>query len=700
MVHGVGLSYRPHLLLCQPVPDLLLSLMQPMTTLPGVGPAVGEKLARVAGGGRVLDLLFHMPEGYMDRRSRPRVADAVPGQIGTFALEVVTTEAPSIKGRPWRIICKDASGFVELVYFARPPQAFTPGQNLIVSGKVDRFGDRLTLPKPDHVLPPERGALVPGIDPVWPLTAGLFPSQVRNALRHALALVPEMPEWHDPALLRREGWPGFREALYAVHLPKEMPGDLPRARLAYDEVLAHQVALAWTRLRNRHRTGRAVDGDGRLRKVTLARFGHPPTPSQVQALAEIGADLAAPRRMLRLLQGDVGSGKTLVALLAMLQVAEAGHQAALMAPTEVLAKQHYRTLSKLASIPVGILTGSVKGVERRRVLGGLENGRLRLVVGTHALFQDAVVYQDLGLAVIDEQHRFGVEQRMTLGGKGEQTDVLVMTATPIPRTLLLTQWGEMEVSRLLEKPGGRQPIRTTIHSLSTLDDVVDGVGRAVQRGERVYWVCPMVSESELTDLAAAEARFMTLAERFGDVVGLAHGQQETHVRDRALAEFTAGRIRLLVATTVVEVGVDVPEASIMVIEHAERFGLAQLHQLRGRVGRGTAQSYCLLLHDDGLTDTMRRRLTLLRDTEDGFVIADEDFRLRGGGDILGKRQSGLPGYRLTDPEQHDRLIQIAARDAAVILEREPKLDGPRGSALRPLMRLFNRMEAVQTLKAG
>ena len=519
-------------------------------------------------------------------------------------------------------------------------------------------------------------------------------------MREAIALVPNLPEWHDPALLRREGWPGFREALRAMHLPAEPPGDAPRARLAYDELLAHQVAMAWTRTRIRLRGGNPIMGDGSLRTVALKRFGHTPTPSQDRALAEIDADLAAPRRMLRLLQGDVGSGKTLVALLAMLRAAEAGRQAALMAPTEVLARQHHRVLGRLSPVPVGLLTGSVKGIDRRRVLNGLASGRLQLVVGTHALFQDAVEYRDLALAVIDEQHRFGVAQRMTLGRKGMRTDVLVMTATPIPRTLLLTQWGEMEVSRLTEKPAGRQPIRTTIHSLATMADVEDGIARALTRGERIYWVCPMVSESELTDLAAAEARYAHLATRFGDAVALAHGQMDPERRDRALAEFAEGSRRLLVATTVIEVGVDVPEASIMVIEHAERFGLAQLHQLRGRVGRGAAQSYCLLLHEDGLSETMRRRLTLLRDTEDGFLIADEDFRIRGGGDMLGKRQSGLPGYKLADPELHGRLVEVAARDAALLLHREPKLDGPRAAAMEPLMRLFGRGEAVRTLEAG
>ena len=709
MVPGMALSYRPHPPPCQPEPgpeplihvdDPLAPLFQPLTTLRGIGPAVAEKIARVARGDRVLDLLFHMPTGYLDRRNRPRIADARPGEIATLSLEVVSIEAPSVKGRPWRVLCRDTTGFIELVYFARPPHAFAPNQAIIASGKVDQFGDRLTLPKPDHVVSAESAGLLPGIDPVWPLTAGLFPSQLRTALRQAIALIPDLPEWHDPALIRRENWPTFRDALAATHLPADMPGDAPRARLAYDELLAHQLAMAWTRIRNRTRPGRAILGDGHLRTEALRRFGHAPTQSQTQALAEIDRDLSAPRRMLRLLQGDVGSGKTLVALMAMLRAVEAGHQAAMMAPTEVLAKQHHRTLSALSPVPIGLLTGSIKGLERRQVLLALAGGRLKLAVGTHALFQDAVAYRDLALAVIDEQHRFGVEQRMTMGKKGERTDVLVMTATPIPRSLLLTQWGEMEISRLEGKPAGRQPIRTTIHSLATLQDVTGGLARALDRGERIYWVCPMVNESELTDLAAAEARFLTLSQRFGPTVGLAHGQQDAATRDRALADFAAGRIQLLVATTVIEVGMDVPEASIMVIEHAERFGLAQLHQLRGRVGRGGAQSYCLLLHEDGLTDTMRRRLTLLRDTEDGFLIADEDFRLRGGGELLGKRQSGLPDYRLADLEQHDRLLQIAQKDSTLTMDRDPKLEGPRSPPLKTLMRLFGRNEAVRTLEAG
>ncbi|MBV8399069.1 MAG: DEAD/DEAH box helicase, partial [Acetobacteraceae bacterium] len=396
----------------------------------------------------------------------------------------------------------------------------------------------------------------------------------------------------------------------------------------------------------------------------------------------------------------VGSGKTLVALLAMLRAGEASAQAALMAPTELLAKQHHRTLARLCPVPVALLTGAVKGTARAHTLRGLGDGSIPLVVGTHALFQEAVTYKDLALAVIDEQHRFGVHHRLLMGGKGERTDVLVMTATPIPRTLLLTQWGEMDVSRLAEKPPGRQPVRTTLHSMGTLDDVLAATERKLEQGAQIYWVCPLVAESELLDIAAAEARFAELRARFGAKVGLAHGRQDASLRDSTLADFIAGRTRILVATTVVEVGVDVPHATVMVIEHAERFGLAQLHQLRGRVGRGEQASFCLLLHEDGLNDSARRRLTVLRDIEDGFAIADADFRLRGGGEILGTKQSGLPGLRLADSVEHEDLLQIAYRDAALLTERDQELFSERGRAVRVLLRLFGRREAARTLLAG
>jgi ATP-dependent DNA helicase RecG len=681
--------------------DLLAPLWAPLITLRGIGPALATLLARATGGERVVDLLFHLPESYLDRRDRPTIARARAGEVATLAVEVVRHEKPANNRQPWKVIVTDGTGFMELVFFRFTRESQMPtGARLLVSGKLDRFNDRLTMPHPDHVVPAEQEAALPRIEPVWKLTAGLWPRQVARAMAQALERLPALPEWQDASLLRRERWPAFGDALRALQAPVEPPDPTARARLAYDELLADQVARALIRGRLKQRPGRALVGDGRLRAEALARFGFAPTASQVRALTEIDADLGAPRRMLRLLQGDVGSGKTLVALLAMLRAVEAGAQAALMAPTEMLAQQHHRVLSRLSPAPVALLTGSVKGRARALLLRGLADGSVPLVVGTHALFQDAVAYRDLALAVIDEQHRFGVDQRLLMGGKGAVTDVLVMTATPIPRTLQLTQWGEMEISRLLEKPAGRQRIRTTLHSLSTLVDLLDAVSRKLAEGAQVYWVCPMVAESEVMDLAAAEERFATLAAQFGGIVGLAHGQQEGAVREAALADFAAGRTRLLVATTVIEVGIDVPQASVMVIEHAERFGLAQLHQLRGRVGRGADASFCLLLHEDGLAEHARRRLMLLRDTEDGFLIADEDFRLRGGGDLLGTKQSGDPGFRLAHPVGDEGLLRMAHQDAALLLEKDPGLTGVRGMAVRTLLRLFDTREAMASLQAG
>jgi len=696
------LAYRPHPFQCQPVTtdSHLIPLLQPITGLAAPKPPALKAIVRLVGGERLLDLLFHLPETHVDRRTRSTVAEAEPGRIATIALEIRRVGAPARRG-PWRAVGQDETGPLEIVLFNALPWQVAPyaeGRRVTVSGRVSVHGGIKQIVAPDWVEPPER---IPAVEPVWPLTAGVIGKQLARAMSAALAALPEdLPEWHDAALLKREHWPGFAAALRMLHAPQEMPGPLPRRRLAYDELLAGQIALCLVRRRVRTRRGRALLGDGRYRAEALRRFGHDLTPGQRQALADIDDDLGAPTRMLRLLQGDVGSGKTLIALLAMLRATEAGAQAALMAPTEVLAKQHHRTLSRLSPVPVGLLTGSVKGKQRERVLRSLADGTLPLVVGTHALFQEAVTYRDLALAVIDEQHRFGVHQRLLMGGKGALTDVLVMTATPIPRTLLLTQWGEMEVSRLRGRPAGRQPIRTTLHSLSAVEDVVAACGRAMEAGARIYWVCPMVAESEAVDLAAAEARAAALRERFGEAVGLAHGKQEAAVRDAALADFAAGRSRLLVATTVVEVGVDVPEATVIVIEHAERFGLAQLHQLRGRVGRGTARSYCMLLYADGLNEIARRRLLTLRDTEDGFVIADEDFRLRGAGDALGTRQSGLPGFRLADPHAHEDLIRMAARDAALLLDRDPRLETPRGRAARALLELFDRASAMNTILSG
>ncbi|WP_428378096.1 ATP-dependent DNA helicase RecG [Lichenicoccus sp.] len=697
---------------------LLAPLRAPITSLPSLGPGLAGLLVRAIGGPTLLDLLFHLPEGLIDRRYRPRLVDARPGHIATLAVTVQRLDRPQRPRQPWRVLVGDGTGTADLVFFS-PHQArgLIPGTELLVSGRLERYGNRLSMAHPDHLLPRARAGELPPLEAAWPLTTGLLPRVVARSLRAALDRLPDLPEWLEPSVVAREGWPGFAQALHLLHFPGDslagsddghLAGRLEaaRERLGCDELLASQVAMVRARRRSRERPGRSLAGDGSLRRLALASFGHQPTPAQRHVLAEIDADLAAPTRMLRLLQGDVGAGKTLVALLAMLRAAECGLQSALMVPTEILARQHHATLERLSPVPVALLTGSIKGRARRQALDDLATGRVQLAVGTHALFQHGVAFADLALAVIDEQHRFGVEQRLMLGDKGEQTDILAMTATPIPRTLLLTQWGEMQVSRLDGKPPGRKPIRTSLHPIGAIEEVCAGIARALAGGAQAggaqaFWVCPLVSESELLDVAAAEARHAALTARFGvGRVGLAHGRQDVALREAALADFAAGRTRILVATTVIEVGVDVRGATIMVIEHAERFGLAQLHQLRGRVGRGGDVSYCLLLHDDALAGNARQRLSLLRETEDGFLIADEDHRLRGGGDLMGRRQSGLPGFRLAAGPRFDELLRLAWQDAEMLLDRDATLSSARGRAVGLLLDLFGRADALRTLHSG
>ena len=681
--------------------EILLPLRAPLSTLPGLGPRLSALMVKLVGGESLRDVLFHLPIEFIDRRLTPSLAEALPGQVATLRVEVVRHDEPTRKGQPWRVAVTDGTGFAEIVLFhaARLSQ-FPVGARLIIAGKLERFQDRLVMAHPDQVMSIAQEKEFPWIEPIWPLAAGITPRTMRKAALGALARLPEFPEWQDKSVLAKRAWPGFGAALRALHAPVEMPDGRPRERLAYDELLARQIAFALVRGRRRRQAGRAMAGDGRLRAVALRKFGFAPTPGQLRALAEIDVDMAAPHRMRRLLQGDVGSGKTLVALLACLRAVEAGAQAAVMAPTEILAQQHFATFRRLSPVPVALLTGSVKGAARREVLAGTNDGSIPILIGTHAIFQKDVAFHDLGLAVIDEQHKFGVDQRLALGAKGEMVDLLVMTATPIPRTLLLTHWAEMDVSRITEKPKGRQEITTTMHRVSDLPKVEAAIARAIAAGGRVYWVCPLVSESETLDITATEIRFAELQRRFGAAVAMAHGQMESAARDTALYEFAAGNKIILVATTVIEVGVDVPEANVMVIEHAERFGLAQLHQLRGRVGRGQAKSFCLLLHDDKLGQTARQRLSILRDTEDGFLISDEDFRLRGAGEYLGTRQSGLPGYRLADAEKDGELLRMAHKDAEMILQKDPQLEGARGKALRILLNLFDQRDAISTVNAG
>jgi ATP-dependent DNA helicase RecG len=676
--------------------DLLAPLFAPVITLRGIGPALAALLARATGGERVLDLLFHLPESYLDRRDRPTIARARAGEVATLAVHVVRHEPPANSRQPWKIVVGDGTGFMELVFFRAPRDGQMPvGAHLLVSGKLDRFNERLTMPHPDHVVPAEQEATLPRIEPIWRLTAGLWPRQVARAMAQAVERVPEFPEWHDPALLRREAWPGFAAALRAVQVPDAPPDPRARNRLAYDELLADQVARALIRGRLRLRPGRALVGDGRLRAQALARFGYAPTPSQTRALAEIDADLASPRRMLRLLQGDVGSGKTLVALLAMLRAVEAGAQAALMAPTEMLAQQHHRVLSRLSPAPVALLTGSVKGRARALLLRGLADGSVPMVVGTHALFQDTVEYRDLAVAVIDEQHRFGVDQRLLMGGKGEKTDVLVMTATPIPRTLTMTVYGDLDVSTLDEMPAHRGKIVTALRGTSKLPDAAAFIRRELESGRQAYIVYPLIEESDKLEAKAAAQEFEKWRKLLAPMrCELLHGRIDPAEKEALMEKFRAGQVQALIATSVIEVGIDVPNATIMLIENAERFGLAQLHQLRGRIGRGSHKSWCILI-SDATDPAALEKLHTLEETADGFKIAEADLRLRGPGDILGTAQSGLPPLKLGNLLADQAWMRAARESATRLFKADPQLDRPEHRAFRDLITGQRKMMLAQ-----
>jgi ATP-dependent DNA helicase RecG len=697
-------------------PPLLNPLFAPLTSLSGVGPKQEKGFARLLDRARepprILDLLLHLPTGAVDRRGRPKLRDVEPGTIVTVEVTIDQHRPPPPRGRgPYRIYAHDDTGDVILTYFNAHmdhlKRLYPVGGVRYVSGTADLYDGMLQMVHPDRVVDANGLATLPLVEPVYPLTEGLTQGNVQRAIEAGLSRIPRLPEWQDEAWLTRSRFPAFADALRQLHRPAEPsdpdPSNAAWSRLAYDELLAGQLALALMRANMRRPAGLSHVGDGRLRAKIISALPYRLTPSQDRAITEIAADLAKPTRMLRLLQGDVGSGKTIVALLAAAAVAEAGRQAAVMAPTEILARQHLQTIAPLAQaagLRIAILTAREKGRERNAVLEALANGAIDLLVGTHALFQADVAFNDLALAIVDEQHRFGVHQRLALGRKGEAVDMLVLTATPIPRTLVLTYFGDMDISELREKPAGRQPIDTRTIPHSRMEEVVAAVGRAIDQGKRVYWVCPLVQESETVDLAAAEDRFAQLQDRFGTAVHLIHGRMKGADKDRAMARFAAGKTQLLVATTVIEVGVDVPQATVMVIEHAERFGLAQLHQLRGRIGRGAERSTCLLLYKAPLGPTAKARLECMRATEDGFRIAEEDLRLRGEGDVLGTRQSGMPGFRVARIEVHGNLLAAARDDARVILAHDPSLTSPRGEALRHLLYLFEKDEAIRLIRAG
>ncbi|MDG1708605.1 MAG: ATP-dependent DNA helicase RecG [Emcibacteraceae bacterium] len=695
-------------------PEILYSLFAETVSLPGVGARIATSLDKVAGS-RIVDLLWHMPVDVIDRRNNPALKGILFDQIVTVEVTIGNHDAPPSRSRkPYRVWCHDDTGSMQLIFFhARGDyisKQLPEGETRLISGKMEIYNGALQMSHPDYMVPLSKRDEIPNIEPVYPLTAGVSGKVMARIIKESTKKAESLPEWLDESLMKREGWHDWKTSLLACQNPEKREdtlSDAPaRLRLAYDEILANQLALEIMRRQTKKKKGRVMEGTATLTDKVIKALPYTLTNAQSRSIDEIMTDMAEPSAMMRLLQGDVGSGKTVVALMAMLVAVESGAQAAILAPTEILARQHFESLSEMAEnvdVKIAILTGRDKGKVRDAILAELVSGEIDILIGTHAIFQKDVFYHDLAIAVIDEQHRFGVEQRMTLSAKGKpgaSMDILAMTATPIPRTLTLTVYGDMDVSRLDEKPPGRTPVDTRVMALNRLDDVVTAAQRAIKDGARLYWVCPLVEESELSDLAAAEERHRHLTQIFGDRVGLVHGKLKAKEKEEVMARFAAGDIDILVATTVIEVGVNVPEATVMIIEHAERFGLSQLHQLRGRVGRGADKSTCLLLYGAALGAVAKARLNIMRETEDGFIISEEDLKLRGAGEVLGTRQSGLPKFKVASMEEHHSLIPMARDDARLILERDPDLSGERGKNLRVLLYLFERDEGVKYLKSG
>ena len=686
-------------------PAALNPLFAEISALKGVGATLTRQLARLKLT-RVVDLLFHLPVIALERVHVTKLDENDEGRLIVVELLVTGYEGGSPRA-PFRVRCIDSVGtYIDLVYFGQgggyARKLLPIGEKRVVSGRLDRYGQWLQMAQPDYVVAPAGVGGIPAREPVYGLTEGIANKRMGQLAEAALARAPALAEWIEPSVLAARSWPTWRQALGDAHALYDETA--ARDRLAYDELLANQLALLLVRADTRRRRGRALAGTGALTEALVKQLPWALTGAQSCVTAEIAGDLAQAAPMLRLLQGDVGSGKTLVALIAMLSAVESGAQAAFLAPTEILARQHFASLTaQLGALPVrvAILTGRDKGRGREDILHRLATGEIDILIGTHAIFQDAVAYRDLGLVVIDEQHRFGVHQRLMLAAKAVvPPHLLVMTATPIPRTLALTAYGEMDVSRLDELPPGRQPIDTRVVALDRIHDVTAGLARHLAGGGQAYWVCPLVEGSESGDTASAVARAAALRVQFGDIVGLVHGRLKPVEKDAVMADFADGRLQLLVATTVIEVGVDVPNATLMIVEAAERFGLAQLHQLRGRVGRGTGKSVCLLLRDAVVSETARARLTLLRETSDGFRIAEADLELRGAGEMLGTKQAGEQEFRLADPERVTKLVQIARDDARLLLDRDGGLEASRGQAARILLYLFERDAAVGLLRSG
>ena len=691
-------------------PEKIKSIYSSISELPGVGPKI-ENLFNRMGIFRNLHFLWHIPYNVIKRQKHLNIHEAEINSLVTLKIKVLRHKPSRFKRQPYKINCICGETPIDIVYFyARHPvmRATLPvGKEKYVSGKLEYFRNNFQITHPSHIIDAEQIKSLKDIEPVYSLTSGLSQRIVLKYLDKILNSLPKFDEWIEKKILKKYSFENWNKSINSIHNPKNsedlINNNIFRRRLAYDELLAHQLAISIIRNSNQKKLGIFFNKKSNLTENFIKKLPFELTKSQNKAWDEIKEDLMSRDQMVRLLQGDVGSGKTIIALLSMLLAVESGYQASIMVPTSILANQHFQNISELlkhSSIKIILLTGKDKGKNRLEKIKIIENGEANIIIGTHALIQDDINFKSIGIVVVDEQHRFGVFQRMAFTYKGVRPSVLVMSATPIPRTLSLAAYGDMDETRITEKPIGRLPIITTSLKFINEFKLIKRLKEKIKTGEKTYWICPLVEESEELDLKAATTRYNNLNKIFKKQVLLVHGRLHEKEKEEIMEKFKNENYKILVATTVIEVGIDIKDATTIIIEHAERFGLAQLHQLRGRVGRNNLQSYCILLHKDSIGDNAKRRINKMKATNDGFEIAEEDLNIRGPGEILGKKQSGIPSFKLADLTYDADLLKDAREAATEIINTNPKLNNNHGNNLKELLYLFERDVAIKTLQAG
>ena len=683
-------------------PKILYKLFSNIISLKGIGPKNAKVIERLCGK-YVIDLLFHKPSTYIDRRNSPKIIDLEEGKIATIIV-TIDSHSPSFNKRmPYRINCTDNTGSVSIVYFnLRGPylkKIFPVGRQKVISGKFEKFNDNFQITHPQHVVDIDNLDNVKKIECIYPLTSGLTSKTIQKSINSALINLDPLPEWIPDDKIRTNNWPNWNEAIKKIHNPintSDSVNSLFLERLVFDELLAQQLTIRLIKNKISHTQGIALERNNKFINQLEKKLDFSLTNDQLKTIDEISSDQSKPSKMLRLLQGDVGSGKTIVALFAMMQCLENEKRSILMAPTEILAEQHFNTIANIINsmnLTCSLITSSTKENH---------NFNADILIGTHALFQEKVSFDNIGLVVIDEQHKFGVHQRILLNEKaGNDCDILLMTATPIPRTLELAAYGDTDISKIMEKPKNRKEINTKSINITKVEDLKKSLNKIIDKGEKIYWVCPLVDESEKLQLQSVNERLKDLRNYYNDYsVEIVHGQMQQEDKNSVMQKFKSGKVNILVATSVIEVGIDDPDATVIIIENAERFGLSQLHQLRGRVGRGAKTSTCILLFNGPLTENAKRRIKIMKETNDGFKIAEEDLDIRGAGEILGSKQSGVPNFKLSNLDKHKHLLEEARETAIKTIKDDPQLKSSLGKAQRVLLHLFRNDVAIDYLKTG